>query len=125
MLFLESDASSTSWPNARPGRVRRHRVNDVTRLRNLWVSPPTMLRSRCVFPGEFVGSLGGQAMLYSPNSQLGARVQVELGEDVGHVGVGCTWSDHQLFGNLAIRAPTSHQPRDLALARTQRVCRIV
>src|SRR5438552_2743683 len=62
-------------------------------------------------------------MLDRPYSQLGARVQVELCEDVADVGIGRARGDHQLFGNLAVGAAAGHQPDHLELAWAQLVGR--
>src|SRR5437867_9998429 len=62
-------------------------------------------------------------MLARPYGQLGARVQVELCEDVADVGIGRARGDHQLFGNLAVGAAARQQADHLELAWAQLVGR--
>src|SRR5437867_12364223 len=64
-------------------------------------------------------------MLARPYGQLGARVQVELCEDVADVGIGRARGDHQLFGNLAVGAAARHQTDHLELAWAQLVGRML
>src|SRR5207244_127029 len=64
-------------------------------------------------------------MLDRPHSQLSARVQVELRQDVADVGIGRARGDHPLFGNLAVGAAAGHQADHLDLAWAQLVGRML
>ena len=59
-------------------------------------------------------------MLGGPHGELGARVQVELGEDVAQVDTDGALGDDQRVGDLAVGPALRDEDGDLALAAGQR-----
>src|SRR5215471_705160 len=60
-----------------------------------------------------------QALAHDPRGDLSARVQPELGQDVGDVPGSCRGADEQLFCDAAVRQTARDQQRDLVLSRRQ------
>jgi hypothetical protein len=52
---------------------------------------------------------------------LGPVTDVELGEDVCHVGLGGAFADHQPRGDLEVGVPVRHETEDLLLPRRELV----